>query len=75
MAGTSGISGLNLQHGTISQAEGNIGLFPITGAVTVNGKKIIDLPLPTNPQDATNKEYVDDAVFARGISLAWTLLV
>ena len=69
MAGT-GTSGLNLQDGTISVATGNIGLNPVAGAVTVNGKKIIDLPLPTNPQDATNKEYVDDAVFARGITLS-----
>jgi hypothetical protein len=69
MAGT-GTSGLNLQDGTISLASGNIGLNPVAGAVTVNGKKIIDLPLPTNPQDATNKEYVDDAVFARGISFS-----
>jgi hypothetical protein len=69
MAGT-GTSGLNLQDGTISLASGNIGLNPVAGAVTVNGKKIIDLPLPTNLQDATNKEYVDDAVFARGISFS-----
>ena len=26
--------------------------------------------MPTNPQDATNKEYVDDAIFARGITLS-----
>ena len=69
MAGT-GTSGLNLQDGTISVATGNIGLNPVAGAITVNGKKIIDLPLPTNPQDATNKEYVDDAIFARGITLS-----
>jgi len=69
MAG-SGTSGLNLQDGTISIASGNIGLNPVAGAVTVNGKKIIDLPLPTNLQDATNKQYVDDAVFARGISFS-----
>ena len=69
MAG-SGTSGLNLQDGTISLASGNIGLNPVAGAVTVNGKKIIDLPLPTNLQDATNKQYVDDAVFARGIAFS-----
>jgi hypothetical protein len=69
MAGT-GTSGLNLQDGTISLASGNIGLNPVAGAVTVNGKKIIDLPLPTNLQDATNKQYVDDAVFARGIAFS-----
>ena len=69
MAG-SGTSGLNLQDGTISLASGNIGLNPVAGAITVNGKKIIDLPLPTNLQDATNKQYVDDAVFARGIAFS-----
>lgn len=69
MAGT-GTSGLNLQDGTISVATGNIGLNPVAGAITVNGKKIIDLPLPTNPQDASNKLYVDNAVFARGITLS-----
>jgi hypothetical protein len=69
MAG-SGTSGLNLQDGTISLATGNIGFNPVAGAVTLNDKRIIDVADPVGLQDATNKQYVDDAVFARGIAFS-----
>lgn len=65
-----GTSGLNINDGTISLANGNISLNPIAGAVTLNDKRVIDLADPIAQQDATNKRYVDDAVFARGISMS-----
>ena len=65
-----GTSGLNLNDGTISLAQGNISLNPTLGAVTLNDKRIVDVADPTAQQDATNKRYVDDAVFRRGIAFS-----
>jgi hypothetical protein len=66
----SGTSGINITDGTISLATGNIGLNPIAGAVTLNDRRIIDVADPVGLQDATNKRYVDDAVFLRGLSMS-----
>lgn len=66
----SGTSGINITDGTISLSSGNIGLNPLAGAVTLNDKRIIDVADPVGSQDATNKRYVDDAVFLRSISLS-----
>jgi len=63
-------SGLLLQGNSIVADSGNISLNATTGAVTVNERKIIDVADPTGLLDATNKQYVDNAVFQRGISLS-----
>ena len=73
MKGTS-TSGLNLLDGTISIATGDIGLSPASGNVNLNSTKIINLANPRTGsaglQDAATRTYVDDAVFARPISMS-----
>jgi hypothetical protein len=63
-------SGLLLQGNSIFTESGNISLNASAGAITVNERKIVDLADPTGLLDATNKQYVDDAVFRRGLSLS-----
>ena len=63
-------NGILLQGNAITYNDGNISLNPSTGAVTVNERRIINLADPTDLLDATNKQYVDNAVFQRGISLS-----
>jgi len=63
-------SGINITDGTISLANGSIGLFPITGSVVLNDRRITNLADPQNAQDATTKTYVDTAVFLRGLSMS-----
>ncbi len=66
----SGTSGINITDGTISLASGNISLLPVNGTVNLNDRRITNLSDPSALQDATNKRYVDDAVFLRGISMS-----
>lgn len=52
---------------TLASIDANGKLLAKGGAqfdanVNVNANKIINLAAPTNPQDATNKQYVDDAI-------------
>lgn len=72
LAGTS-TSGLNLLDGTISVSSGDIGLNT-PGNINVNNTKIINLADPRSGvaglQDAATRTYVDDAVFARPISMS-----
>lgn len=63
-------SGLLLQGNAITYNDGNISLNPANGAVAVNFRRIVDLADPTDLLDATNKQYVDNEVFQRGISLS-----
>lgn len=65
-----GTSGINIADGTISLAVGNIGLNPVAGSVTLNGRRIVDLDDPIALQDAANKQYVDREVFRRGLSMS-----
>lgn len=63
-------SGLLLQGNAITYNDGNISLNPANGAVTINERRIVDLANPVGALDATNKQYVDNEVFQRGISLS-----
>lgn len=66
-------SGLNLLDNTLSTASGDIGINP-AGSLTLNNKRIINLANPRSGaaglQDAATRTYVDDAVFARPISMS-----
>jgi hypothetical protein len=62
--------GLLLQGNTLTAGSGNISLNAPNGAVTVNNRRLVDVASPIEGSDATNKVYVDDAVFRRGISLS-----
>jgi hypothetical protein len=56
---------------TISAAGSNQSIFLVptgTGTVDVSGKKVTSLANPTNPSDATNKEYVD-ALAGEGLTI------
>jgi len=63
-------SGINITDGTISLANGIIGLFPGNGSVVLNDRRITNLANPQSEQDATTKSYVDLAVFLRGMSMS-----
>jgi len=63
-------SGINITDGTISLANGSIGLFPVNGSVVLNDRRITNLANPQSEQDATTKSYVDLAVFLRGMSMS-----
>ena len=50
-------------NGTLARLEDTLHNFALaTASVDLNNQKIINLTDPTNPQDATNKRYVDAAV-------------
>lgn len=64
-------NGLNIVENTIAYPAGNIVLAPgFSGTVDVSDKRISNVATPVDLQDATNKTYVDTAVYLRGISMS-----
>ena len=65
----SGTNGIRIDQNLISTTSGSI-IINANQEVSVSGSKIQDLALPVAQTDATNKAYVDDAVFRRGLSMS-----
>jgi hypothetical protein len=64
-------NGLNIVENSISYPAGDIVLAPgFSGTVDVSDKRISNVATPIDLQDATNKTYVDTAVYLRGISMS-----
>ena len=66
MAGTNGIT---INQNSISTSSGSI-ILNASQEVSVSGSKIQDLALPVAQTDATNKAYVDNAVYLRGFAMS-----
>jgi len=67
-------SGLNVTTNTITGRNGNLVLTSDTANISVNGKRIINVPdldyVTSPPSDAPNKKYVDERVSIRPLVLA-----
>jgi hypothetical protein len=67
-------TGLNITNNTITGKNGNLVLTSDTANISVNGKRIINVPdlnfITSPPSDAANKRYVDERVSVRPLSLA-----
>lgn len=66
MAGTNGI---RIDQNSITTDSGSIIINPSQN-ISVSDKKIQNLALPVAQTDATNKAYVDEAVYRRGFAMS-----
>ena len=60
------VDNIDINGNTISTTDtnGDLILNPDgNGFVDVGGHKVVNIPTPTNDSDASNKKYVDDAIF------------
>ena len=64
-----GANGITISQNSISTQSGSI-ILNANQELSVSGSKIQDVATPVAPTDATNKAYVDDAVFRRGLSMS-----
>jgi hypothetical protein len=67
-------TGLNIAGNTITGRNGNLILTSDTANISVNGKRVINVPdlnyITSPPSDAANKRYVDERVSIRPLALA-----
>lgn len=66
MAGTNGIT---ISQNSLSTNSGSI-IINANQEISVSGSKIQDLATPAVATDATNKAYVDNAVYLRGFAMS-----
>jgi hypothetical protein len=64
-----GANGIRIDQNSIITDSGSI-IINANQEVSVSGSKIQDLALPVAQTDATNKAYVDEAVYKRGLSMS-----
>ena len=68
------LTGINVTGNTITGRNGNLILTSDTSNISVNGKRIINVPdldyITSPPSDASNKRYVDERVSIRPLALA-----
>lgn len=65
----SGTNGIRIDQNSISTTSGSI-IINANQEVSVSGSKIQDLATPVIDTDATNKSYVDTAVYKRGLAMS-----